>query len=105
MHPYVACLAFISVRHPAAAGATGKDMLRSKFCLCPTGYGWGIRFTQAMHTGCVPVIVQVRVRNGRQGVRTALLAQHISSMACRRHAPCSAGSVFAAPPAHYLCPR
>lgn len=39
-------------------GATGKDMLRSKFCLCPTGYGWGIRFTQAMHTGCVPVIVQ-----------------------------------------------
>ncbi|KAG2488215.1 hypothetical protein HYH03_013209 [Edaphochlamys debaryana] len=34
------------------------DMERSKFCLAPTGYGWGSRITQAMMTGCVPVIVQ-----------------------------------------------
>ncbi|GFR41595.1 hypothetical protein Agub_g2319 [Astrephomene gubernaculifera] len=40
-------------------GITGADaMLSSRFCLAPLGYGWGIRLTQAMHTGCVPVIVQ-----------------------------------------------
>ncbi|GIL81236.1 hypothetical protein Vretimale_1194 [Volvox reticuliferus] len=33
-------------------------MQRSKFCLAPMGAGWGIRLTEAMVTGCVPVIIQ-----------------------------------------------
>ncbi|KAG2488196.1 hypothetical protein HYH03_013190 [Edaphochlamys debaryana] len=37
------------------------DMQRSKFCLAPSGHGWGIRLAQAMVTGCVPVIVQDHV--------------------------------------------
>ncbi|EFJ41400.1 acetylglucosaminyltransferase [Volvox carteri f. nagariensis] len=37
---------------------TAEYMLQSRFCLCPLGYGWGIRLTQAMQSGCVPVIVQ-----------------------------------------------
>lgn len=31
----------------------------SKFCLAPSGYGWGIRLNFYMASGCVPVIVQV----------------------------------------------
>ncbi len=80
---------------PATAGATGKDMLRARFCLCPTGYGWGIRFTQAMHTGCVPVIVQVRTRNGRQGVHTTRAAHEQHA----RRTPCL---VLTALPLHIL---
>lgn len=31
----------------------------SKFCLAPSGYGWGIRLNYYIAAGCVPVIVQV----------------------------------------------
>ncbi|GIL58226.1 hypothetical protein Vafri_13293, partial [Volvox africanus] len=40
---------------------TAEFMLKSRFCLSPLGYGWGIRLSQAMHTGCVPVLVQDHV--------------------------------------------
>lgn len=33
-------------------------MSKSTFCLAPSGFGWGIRLAEAMHSGCVPVIVQ-----------------------------------------------
>ncbi|KAG2484066.1 hypothetical protein HYH03_017086 [Edaphochlamys debaryana] len=33
----------------------------SKFCLAPYGHGWGIRLTQAMQRGCVPIIMQDHV--------------------------------------------
>eukprot|EP00882_Tetradesmus_deserticola_P022294 GHRQ01024193.1.p2 GENE.GHRQ01024193.1~~GHRQ01024193.1.p2 ORF type:complete len:252 (+),score=51.38 GHRQ01024193.1:207-962(+) len=32
----------------------------SKFCVAPSGHGWGIRLSQYMAQGCVPVIIQVR---------------------------------------------
>jgi hypothetical protein len=31
----------------------------SKFCLAPSGYGWGIRLNYYVVAGCVPVIIQV----------------------------------------------
>jgi hypothetical protein len=31
----------------------------SKYCLAPSGHGWGIRLSQYMLQGCVPVIIQV----------------------------------------------
>ncbi|KAG2488197.1 hypothetical protein HYH03_013191 [Edaphochlamys debaryana] len=34
------------------------DQERAKFCLAPSGFGWGVRLTQVMMTGCVPVIIQ-----------------------------------------------
>ncbi|KAG2439616.1 hypothetical protein HXX76_004968 [Chlamydomonas incerta] len=34
----------------------------AKFCLAPYGHGWGIRLTHALMHGCVPVIIQDRVR-------------------------------------------
>ena len=33
-------------------------MLRSQYCLCPTGAGWGMRAVHAVLLGCVPVLVQ-----------------------------------------------
>jgi hypothetical protein len=36
----------------------------SKFCLAPSGYGWGIRLNYYMVTGCVPVIIQVSDTKG-----------------------------------------
>jgi hypothetical protein len=37
------------------------QMRRHKYCLAPAGHGWGIRLSQYMLNGCVPVIIQVRV--------------------------------------------
>jgi hypothetical protein len=34
------------------------EMRRSKFCLAPSGHGWGIRIVHAMAAGCVPLIIQ-----------------------------------------------
>ncbi|KAG2444152.1 hypothetical protein HYH02_009091 [Chlamydomonas schloesseri] len=34
---------------------------RSQFCLAAYGHGWGIRLMQAIHFGCVPVIIQDHV--------------------------------------------
>jgi hypothetical protein len=34
---------------------------RSRFCLAPTGGGFGDRLTQAMRYGCVPLIIQPNV--------------------------------------------
>jgi hypothetical protein len=40
----------------------------SRFCLAPSGYGWGIRLNYYMVTGCVPVIIQVgRLRGKGEG--------------------------------------
>ncbi|GFR49822.1 hypothetical protein Agub_g11762 [Astrephomene gubernaculifera] len=43
--------------HPDAP----TEMQRAKFCLAPMGAGWGIRLTEAMVCGCVPVIIQDHV--------------------------------------------
>ena len=34
------------------------EMLRSQFCLCPSGTGWGMRVFHSAVLGCVPVIIQ-----------------------------------------------
>ena len=36
----------------------GAEMRRSRFCLAPSGHGWGIRIVHAMAAGCVPVVIQ-----------------------------------------------
>lgn len=35
---------------------------RARFCLAPSGHGFGVRISYAMVTGCVPVIIQDGVR-------------------------------------------
>ena len=37
-------------------------MRLAKFCLAPTGHGFGVRLTHAMVAGCVPVVIQDGVR-------------------------------------------
>lgn len=60
----------------------------SKFCLAPSGYGWGIRLNYYMVTGRVPVIIQVRrllfftVR--RTAVLPAVALLNRSAVRCRR---------------------
>ena len=39
----------------------------ARFCLAPYGFGWGIRLSQMMVAGCVPVIIQVRRARLSQG--------------------------------------
>ncbi|KAI8466470.1 MAG: exostosin family-domain-containing protein [Monoraphidium minutum] len=41
-----------------APGAYEAAMRGARFCLAPYGYGWGIRLSEAVALGCVPVIVQ-----------------------------------------------
>ncbi|KAG2493501.1 hypothetical protein HYH03_008317 [Edaphochlamys debaryana] len=38
-----------------------EDLQRAKFCLAPSGLGWGVRLAGAMLAGCVPVIIQDHV--------------------------------------------
>ncbi|KAG2488191.1 hypothetical protein HYH03_013185 [Edaphochlamys debaryana] len=45
----------------SASHTAVDDMQRAKFCLAPSGFGWGIRLINAMLAGCVPVIVQDHV--------------------------------------------
>lgn len=42
-------------------GGGSQRMLRSRFCFTPMGFGWGIRLSQAMLTGCVPIMVHDHV--------------------------------------------
>ena len=35
-----------------------QSMRESKFCLAPSGHGWGSRLSSAIVAGCVPVIIQ-----------------------------------------------
>jgi len=39
------------------------ETLRSKFCLCPSGTGWGMRVYHAAALGCIPVIIQRDVKS------------------------------------------
>ena len=34
------------------------QMLRTIFCLCPSGTGWGMRVFHSAALGCIPVIIQ-----------------------------------------------
>ena len=43
---------------PARRVDTRTEMLRSQFCLAPTGTGFGTRTVIAIVLGCIPVIVQ-----------------------------------------------
>jgi hypothetical protein len=38
-----------------------NDVYDSKFCLAPTGAGWGIRIMEVILMGCLPVIIQDNV--------------------------------------------
>lgn len=38
-----------------------QSLWRSQYCLAPYGHGWGVRASQAMLTGCIPVIIQEHV--------------------------------------------
>ncbi|GFR49811.1 hypothetical protein Agub_g11751 [Astrephomene gubernaculifera] len=42
-------------------GGGTKTVLRSRFCFAPMGFGWGIRLSQAVIGGCVPVLVHDHV--------------------------------------------
>ncbi|KAG2499622.1 hypothetical protein HYH03_002561 [Edaphochlamys debaryana] len=42
-------------------GGGTDSMLRSRFCFTPMGLGWGIRLSQAVYTGCVPILVHDHV--------------------------------------------
>ncbi|KXZ54166.1 hypothetical protein GPECTOR_5g263 [Gonium pectorale] len=46
----------VAINRPGLSGR--KMMLRSRFCFVPMGYGWGVRLTQAVYAGCVPVLTQ-----------------------------------------------
>ncbi|KAL3903772.1 MAG: hypothetical protein SGPRY_011540 [Prymnesium sp.] len=43
---------------PPPPAHLSSEMLRSVFCLCPSGTGWGMRVFHAAALGCIPVIVQ-----------------------------------------------
>ena len=47
---------------PSIAGMkpidNNAEMLRARFCLAPSGTGWGMRAVHAALLGCVPVVVQ-----------------------------------------------
>ena len=51
------------VREPKRVkkGLSVQRWQRSRFCLAPTGGGFGDRLTQAMRYGCVPLIIQPNV--------------------------------------------
>lgn len=36
-----------------------RQMLQSKFCFAPAGWGWGMRAPQTVIMGCIPVVIQV----------------------------------------------
>uniref|UniRef100_A0A7S4B4E5 EGF-like domain-containing protein n=1 Tax=Chrysotila carterae TaxID=13221 RepID=A0A7S4B4E5_CHRCT len=38
--------------------AVNEEILRARFCLCPSGTGWGMRVFHVLALGCVPVLVQ-----------------------------------------------
>eukprot|EP00897_Mesotaenium_endlicherianum_P001025 jgi/Mesen1/10923/ME000095S10258 len=50
-----------------AEGGFLADMARSIFCLAPAGFGWGMRTTQALQMGCIPVIIQPNVTQPFEG--------------------------------------
>ena len=43
---------------PAGGFRLDDEILRSQFCLCPSGTGWGMRVFHVLVLGCVPVITQ-----------------------------------------------
>ena len=47
-----------SLPPPAERLSNDEEMRRARFCLCPSGAGWGMRAVQAVIMGCVPVLVQ-----------------------------------------------
>jgi len=56
-----------------------QDIIRnSRFCMAPSGHGWGIRLGQYMTLGCVPVIIQVgsSTTGGTPPARLLLITSH-----------------------------
>jgi hypothetical protein len=43
---------------PPSRGTNNEEMRAARFCLCPSGAGWGMRAVHAAIMGCVPVVVQ-----------------------------------------------
>eukprot|EP00271_Cylindrocystis_brebissonii_P018260 TRINITY_DN5097_c0_g1_i1.p1 TRINITY_DN5097_c0_g1~~TRINITY_DN5097_c0_g1_i1.p1 ORF type:complete len:809 (-),score=113.99 TRINITY_DN5097_c0_g1_i1:232-2547(-) len=44
-----------------------EEMESSIFCLAPSGWGWGMRATQAAMLGCIPVVIQPGVIQALEG--------------------------------------
>eukprot|EP00897_Mesotaenium_endlicherianum_P005535 jgi/Mesen1/5009/ME000025S04409 len=49
------------VLQAGAQGSFGSQMQRAKFCFAPAGAGYGVRATQSVVAGCIPVVVQENV--------------------------------------------
>ncbi|PNH05450.1 hypothetical protein TSOC_008269 [Tetrabaena socialis] len=47
----------VAINKGREPGADPATMLRSRFCFAPQGQGWGVRLSQAVISGCVPVLV------------------------------------------------
>ena len=47
-----------SLPPPAQRLSNDDEMRRARFCLCPSGAGWGMRAVHAVIMGCVPVLIQ-----------------------------------------------
>jgi len=74
----------------------------SRFCLAPSGYGWGIRLSQLMAQGCVPVIVQDGVS---QPWEDMLPYEEFSVRIPQRRIPQIAALLAAVPDETYLALR
>ncbi len=66
---------------------------RSRFCLAPYGHGWGMRLSHALMHGCVPVVLQDRVRqvSGRAGGKGIRDVRRTGAL---RVVPCACSSGF-----------
>jgi len=47
-----------SLPKPARSIDVNAEIRNAKYCLCPSGTGWGMRAVHAILLGCVPVVVQ-----------------------------------------------
>ena len=43
---------------PAGGVKLNREILAARYCLCPSGTGWGMRVFHVLALGCVPVVVQ-----------------------------------------------
>ena len=48
-----------SLPPPGDRRSLNAEILSARFCLCPSGTGWGMRVYHVLALGCVPVLTQV----------------------------------------------
>jgi hypothetical protein len=69
-------------------------MRAAKFCFAPYGHGWGMRLSEAVAMGCIPVIVQVCACVS--GVGDTFGGAHNRVCACERTCMCACMCVLRA---------